>query len=160
MATLIPALGSCVSRMTPGERRTAERLEQKLDADYLLWYDVAVGPRHQHPDFVVMHPRRGILILEVKDFRLSTLIQANKQTWDIHGELGPKTIPNPLEQARQYAHQVVNALERDPQLVQPEGRHQGKLAFPWSYGVAPPPGGPRAAAVGWAPAGRQTPSDG
>ena len=138
MATLIPALGSCVSRMTPGERRTAERLEQKLDADYLLWYDVAVGPRHQHPDFVVMHPRRGILILEVKDFRLSTLIQANKQTWDIHGELGPKTIPNPLEQARQYAHQVVNALERDPQLVQPEGRHQGKLAFPWSYGVVLP----------------------
>ena len=46
MATLIPALGSCVARMTPGERRTAERLEQKLDADYLLWYDVAVGPRH------------------------------------------------------------------------------------------------------------------
>ncbi|WP_127805406.1 3'-5' exonuclease [Hydrogenophaga sp. NH-16] len=138
MATLIPALGSCVSRMTPGERRTAERLEDKLDADYLLWYDVAVGPKHQHPDFVVMHPRRGILILEVKDFRLSTLIQANKQTWDIHGELGPKTIPNPLEQARQYAHQVVHALERDPQLVQPEGRHQGKLAFPWSYGVVLP----------------------
>ena len=138
MATLIPALGSCVSRMMPGERRTAERLEQKLDADYLLWYDVAVGPKHQHPDFVVMHPRRGILILEVKDFRLSTLIQANKQTWDIHGELGPKTIPNPLEQARQYAHQVVHALERDPQLVQPEGRHQGKLAFPWSYGVVLP----------------------
>lgn len=138
MATLIPALGSCVARMTPGERRTAERLEQKLDADYLLWYDVAVGPRHQPPDFVVMHPRRGILILEVKDFRLSTLIQANKQTWDIHGELGPKTITNPLEQARQYAHQVVNALERDPQLVQPEGRHQGKLAFPWSYGVVLP----------------------
>ena len=124
--------------MTSGERRTAERLEQKLDDDYLLWYDVAVGPRHQHPDFVVMHPRRGILILEVKDFRLSTLIQANKQTWDIHAEAGPKTIPNPLEQARQYAHQVVNALERDPQLVQPEGRHQGKLAFPWSYGVVLP----------------------
>ncbi|MCU0925230.1 MAG: NERD domain-containing protein [Hydrogenophaga sp.] len=138
MATLIPALGSCVSRMTAGERRTAERLEDKLDPDYLLWYDVAVGPRHQHPDFVVMHPRRGILILEVKDFRLSTLIQANKQTWDIHGDHGPKTIPNPLEQARQYAHQVVKALERDPQLVQPDGRHQGKLAFPWSYGVVLP----------------------
>ncbi len=138
MAILIPALSSCVSRMTAGERRTAERLEQKLDADYLLWYDVAVGPKHQHPDFVVMHPRRGILILEVKDFRLSTLIQANKQTWDIHGDFGPKTIPNPLEQARQYAHQVVKALERDPQLVHPDGRHSGKLAFPWSYGVVLP----------------------
>ncbi|TDM09950.1 MAG: DNA helicase II [Ideonella sp. MAG2] len=138
MATLIPAFSACVARMTSGERRTAERLEQKLDDDYLLWYDVAVGPLHQHPDFVVMHPRRGILILEVKDFRLSTLIQANKQTWDIHTEQGPKTIANPLEQARQYAHQVVNALERDSQLVYAEGRHQGKLAFPWSYGVVLP----------------------
>ena len=138
MATLIPALGSCVSRMTSGERRVAERLEQKLDGDYLLWYDVAVGPRHQHPDFVVMHPRRGILILEVKDWRLSTILQANPQTWDIHTETGPKTLPSPLEQARQYAHQVVHALERDPQLVQPAGRHQGKLAFPWSYGVVLP----------------------
>ncbi len=138
MATLIPALGACVARMTRGERRTAERLEDKLDADYLLWYDVPVGPRYQHPDFVVMHPRRGILILEVKDWRLSTLIQANKQTWDIHTDTGPKTVPNPLEQARQYAHQVVDALERDPQLVQPGGHHQGKLAFPWSYGVVLP----------------------
>ncbi len=34
MATLIPALGACVSRMTSGERRLAERLEQKLDDDY------------------------------------------------------------------------------------------------------------------------------
>jgi len=33
---------------------------------------------------------------------------------------------------------VVHALERDPQLVHPDGRHQGKLAFPWSYGVVLP----------------------
>lgn len=31
MATLLPAIGACVSRMTPGERRLAERLEHKLD---------------------------------------------------------------------------------------------------------------------------------
>lgn len=55
--------------MTQGERRTAERLEQKLDDDYLVWYDVPVGPKHSHPDFVVLHPRRGLLILEVKDWR-------------------------------------------------------------------------------------------
>ena len=29
MATLIPAIGSCVSRMTSGERRTAERWKQQ-----------------------------------------------------------------------------------------------------------------------------------
>ena len=50
-------------RMTSGEKRLAERLEQKLDADYLLWYDVPVGPKQSHPDFVILHPRRGLLIL-------------------------------------------------------------------------------------------------
>lgn len=59
MATLIPALGSCLSRMTSGEKRLAERLEQKLEDDYLLWYDVPIGPKPTHPTFVLLHPRRG-----------------------------------------------------------------------------------------------------
>jgi len=117
--------------MTPGEKRLAERLEQKLDDDYLVWYDVPVGPKHAHPDFVVLHPRRGLLILEVKDWRLETLRQANKQTWDVIFHGVPKTMPNPIEQARHYAHQVVDALSRDAPLV----NEAGKLGFPWSYGV-------------------------
>ena len=83
MATLIPALGSCAGRMTPGERRLAERLEQKLENDYLLWYDVPVGPKQTHPDFVVLHPRRGVLILETKDWRLDTIRKATRQYWEI-----------------------------------------------------------------------------
>ena len=34
MATLIPTIGSCVSRMTSGEKRFAYRLEDKLEDDY------------------------------------------------------------------------------------------------------------------------------
>jgi hypothetical protein len=135
MAILIPSISTCLSRMTSGGKRVAERLEKKLDDDYLLWYDVPVGPKYSHPDFVVMHPRRGILILEVKDWRLSTIQRADKHNWEIIPDGVPKSVASPLEQARQYAHQVVNALERDPQLVQAEGKHLGKLAFPWSYGV-------------------------
>jgi hypothetical protein len=134
VATLIPAIGACTFDTT-GERRLAERLEHKLDDDYLLWYNVPMGPRNAHPDFCVMHPRRGLLVLEVKDWRLGTIGQADKQTWTILPDGIPKNVINPLEQARQYAHTVVNALERDPQLVQPDGPHKGKLAFPWSYGV-------------------------
>src|SRR5674476_1394320 len=76
MAILIPAIGTCASRMTSGAHRLAERLEQKLDSDYLLWYDVPVGPKQSHPDFVVMHPRRGLLILETKDWKLETIKSA------------------------------------------------------------------------------------
>jgi len=135
MAILIPALSACVSRMTGGERRLAERLEQKLDDDYLLWYDVPIGPKQSHPDFVLLHPRRGLLILETKDWKLETVQRATRQMWEIipGGQL--KVVINPLAQARHCAIQVVNALERDPQLVQAAGSHQGKLAFPWGHGV-------------------------
>jgi hypothetical protein len=135
MATLIPSLSTCTSRMTSGERRLAERLEQKLDDDYLLWYDVPVGPKQSHPDFVILHPRRGLLILETKNWRLETIRNVSKQEWEIMVDGQPKTVINPLAQARHCAIQVVNALERDAQLVQPAGTFQGKLAFPWGHGV-------------------------
>jgi hypothetical protein len=117
--------------MRSGERRLAERLEQKLDADYLLWYDVPVGPKHLHPDFVVMHPRRGLLILEVKDWSTKTIEHADKQSWQVFIDGRLKTQPNP-------ADAVVDALKRDPQLVHADGKYQGGLRFPWSYGVVFP----------------------
>lgn len=135
MATLIPALGTCVSRMTSGERRLAERLEQKLDDDYLLWYDVPIGSKQVHPDFVVLHPRRGLLVLETKDWKLDTIHKATRQYCEILVGDRPKPVMNPLSQARHYAIDIVNELERDPPLCQPDGPHAGKLAFPWGYGV-------------------------
>ncbi len=135
MATLIPSLGTCASRMTAGERRLAERLERKLDDDYLVWYDVPVGPKQSHPDFVVLHPRRGLLILETKHWRLETIKSATRQAWEIVPDGQLKVVINPLAQARHCAIQVVNALERDAQLVHAAGPHQGKLAFPWGHGV-------------------------
>ena len=134
MATLIPAIGSSAFDST-GERRLAERLEQKLDADYLLWHNVPIGPKQTHPDFVVLHARRGLLVLETKDWRLQTVQNATRQAWTILDNGRPKVVINPLAQARHCAIQVVNALERDPQLVHAEGPHKGKLAFPWGHGV-------------------------
>lgn len=135
MATLIPSLSTCASRMTAGERRLAERLEQKLDDDYLVWYDVPVGPKQSHPDFVLLHPRRGLLILETKHWKLDTIRSATRQAWEIVPDGQLKVVINPLAQARHCAIQVVNALERDAQLVHAAGPHQGKLAFPWGHGV-------------------------
>ena len=77
---------------------------------------------HAHPDFVVLHPRRGLLILEVKDWRLETIRTASKQTWEIFAQGIPKSVPNPIEQARHYAHQVVDALSRDQRLTNADGK--------------------------------------
>jgi hypothetical protein len=135
MATLIPAINSCLSRMSPGERRFAQRLEQKLEQDYLLWYDVPIGAASAHPDFVILHPRRGVLILEVKDWRLDSMRGITRQDVTLLLPQGLKRKLNPMEQARQHAHAVIDMLEKDTHLTFSSGRLQGRLMFPWSYGV-------------------------
>lgn len=137
MAVLIPSVGSCTFD-SGGERRLAERLESKLEDDYLCWYNVALGPSALHPDFIVFHPRRGLLILEVKDWRTRTILAADRQKFTIETARGPTVVENPLEQARHYAHAATDVLQRDPQLVFSSGREAGKLMFPWSYGVVLP----------------------
>ena len=137
MAILIPSFGSCTFD-SGGERRLAERLEAKLEDDYLCWYNVALGPSALHPDFIVFHPRRGLLILEVKDWRTRTILAADRQKFTIETARGPTVVENPLEQARHYAHAATDVLQRDPQLVFSSGREAGKLMFPWSYGVVLP----------------------
>ena len=135
MATLIPSISSCLSRMTAGEKRFAYRLEDKLEDDYLCWYDVSIGERTQHPDFVVFHPSRGLLVLEVKDWKFDTIRAMDKQHATILTDHGVKHVLNPLEQARQYMFAVTNKLERDPQLVWPSGSLKGKPFFPYGHGV-------------------------
>jgi hypothetical protein len=135
VAALIPAIGACVSRMTGGEKRLAQRLESKLEDDWLCWYDVPLGPRNVHPDFVVFNPRRGLLVLEVKDWRLDSIHEIDRQSVALLTGQGIRRQVNPLEQARQYAHEVVDLLKRDPQLIIANGRQQGTLLFPWGYGI-------------------------
>jgi hypothetical protein len=125
--------------MTTGERRFAERLEARLEPDYLLWYDVPVGPRARHPDFIIVHPRRGALMLEVKDWRTDTIQSINPEQATLLTERGVVIELNPFEQARQLAHEVVSLLQRDQLLVNPENDpRRGKLCLPWSYGVVLP----------------------
>lgn len=138
MATLVPARNSCLPRMTAGEKRLSERLEQKLEDDYLCWYDVAVGQKQLHPDFVIVHPQRGFLVLEVKDWKLETVVpdKADRHSFQIYTDRGIVTEKNPQLQARVYALEVAVTLERDPALRNPTGhRYAGKLVMPYGWGT-------------------------
>lgn len=135
MANLIPSLNSCVSRMQAGEKRFAWRISTHLEDDYLCWYEMPVGGRPRYADFIILHPARGLLLLEVKDWKLDTIQKIDKATATIITPRGLKTVSNPLEQVRQCTYQLLRQLEKDPQLIVPEGRFQGHLAFPYGYGV-------------------------
>jgi hypothetical protein len=136
LATLIPSISTCVSRMTSGEKRFANQLEAKLEEDYLCWYDVSIGEHTRHPDFIIVHPSRGLLVLEMKDWKLETIHSIDKQKTSILTERGLVDVLNPIEQARQFMFAVTNKLERDPQLVSSIGdAAKGKLSFPYGHGV-------------------------
>ena len=136
MAIILPALHSKNLKLTSGERRFGTCLLRNLEDDYRCWVNVPVGPKQRRPDFIVLHPGRGILALEVKDWKLQTIKQIDRFTAEIHTDHGIKTVVNPLEQARAYAIEITGLLERDPLLVQQEqGRYYGHLLLPWGFGV-------------------------
>ncbi|WP_414431014.1 3'-5' exonuclease [Alcanivorax sp. IL3] len=137
MATIIPSL-TTIRRMTSGERRLGQRLETLLEDDYTVWYDTPVGRKRRYPDYIVLHPGRGLLFLEVKDWKLDTLKSLNPRDAEILTPGGLKTVSNPLQQARQCALTAINRLQRDEHLQQTREQFKGKLCFPWGYGVVFP----------------------
>jgi hypothetical protein len=124
------------SRTTAGERRFAERLKLLLEDDYLCWFDVPIGHRNQHPDFVLLHPRRGLLVIEVKDWKLDSIQSITRTSVALHTNSGIKQVAHPLEQARQYAFAITGILQQDPALRAPGGHaHEGNLLCPYGYGI-------------------------
>ena len=72
MATLIPSLGTARFD-SRGELRLAERLKDFLEDNSYIWHNLPMGPRGRHPDFVIVHPGKGLLVpssaLKPKDAR-------------------------------------------------------------------------------------------
>lgn len=134
MALFFPARSACAFD-TNGERRFAERLEKKLEDDYLCWFNVPIGPKALQPDFMVLHPNRGILILEVKDWKIDTIhsITKGEAQLKVSGEL--KIDKNPLTQARVYALEAAVLLQKDTLLKQTSGTYKGNLIMPYGWGV-------------------------
>jgi len=121
--------------MQSGEKRFAWRIGTHLEDDYLCWYELPVGKRQRYSDFIILHPARGLLLLEVKDWKLDTIQKIDKAVATIITSRGLKTVSNPLEQVRQCTYQLIKRLEKDPQLVHQSGRYQGHMVFPYGYGV-------------------------
>jgi hypothetical protein len=135
MATLIPTLGSARFD-SRGELRLAERLKDFLEENTYVWHNLPMGPRGRHPDFIVVNPTSGLLILEVKDWRLDTVSSADKTDVDLITERGVVKSRNPFAQARTYMFDVVRMFEKDAQLTFPVGHSfQGKPILPFGHGV-------------------------
>ena len=135
MANLIPSLGAAHFD-SRGELRVAERLKDFLEDNAWAWHNLPMGPRGRHPDFVIAHPDHGLLVLEVKDWRVETLLSANKEEVELLTDRGPVREQSPFEQVRRYMFDVVKTIERDPTLVfGPDHTFKGKPVVAFGFGV-------------------------
>lgn len=118
-----------------GERAVLRQLKRCLEDDYIVWHDVPLGPKARQPDFVILSPRWGVLLLEVKHWKRATLRRASRDSVTLATERGPVTEGNPLRQARDYALELVDLMAADPALVHADGPCRGRLLFPYGWGV-------------------------
>ena len=135
MAIFPQGLTQIDQRCNAGERRVLHQLKRCLEDDYLIWHDVPIGPRARQPDFVILSPRWGVLLLEVKDWRRHTLGPATRDAVRLRTPRGMVTVAHPLRQARDYAFELVRLMEQDPALVHTHGAFAGRLLFPYGWGV-------------------------
>jgi hypothetical protein len=116
---------------TPGERKVFLALREHLPQDYLVYYDLSVSGRH--PDFIIVGPDLGLVILEVKDWRLHSIAGATKDQVSLRQSQGEITVKNPLQQVREYALRTADLLKRRPLLLDGD-----RLRCAWGYGVVFP----------------------
>ena len=135
MAIIVPNLRLGNAKATPGEQRLAHRLESLLDDDWLCFYNVPVGKRRRYPDFILVHPRCGLLFLEVKDWKLSSISSIDHDRVELKTASGLKATVNPVKQARESALQTIDMLQCDPNLKEKQGQYKGKLICPYGYGA-------------------------
>ena len=135
MAVFPQGLSAVDARCNAGERRVLHQLKRCLEDDYLVWHDIPIGPRARQPDFVILSPRWGVLLLEVKDWRRSTLGAATRDSVELHTPRGRVMAAHPLRQARDVTLELVDLMRHDPALVHAQGPFAGKLLFPYGWGV-------------------------
>ena len=132
MAITIPE--TIRSSATAGERLLFRTLKTFLPDDYIVYYEPEIKGRR--PDFVIIGPDLGIMVLEVKDYTKNTLLQVNHEEWHIVATTGEQAVvKSPLKQARDNMFHVVDVLKKDKNLVQLEGKYKFQLKFPYGYGV-------------------------
>jgi UvrD-like helicase C-terminal domain/Nuclease-related domain/AAA domain len=116
---------------TKGERKVFAALRQYLPEDYLVYYDIRVGDRY--PDFTVIGPNLGVVVLEVKDWRLRSIAGARADRVVIRKSDGDHELRSPVPQAREYTVKIVDLLKKRPKL-----RAGEQLCCGWGSGAVLP----------------------
>lgn len=136
MSIIIPQ--SLPNKATKGEARLYHILADKLDDNFYVWYEPRIDSKH--PDFIILSPDFGLLIIEVKGWYPNQILKVTPDTFQIKSETESEYVhinnqKSPLRQAKDYLDLLINKLQQYSILTQPTGKYQGRLAFPIGWGV-------------------------
>ena len=112
MAIFIPSISEIITSerntITNGEWQLLHIL-QGLSDEYTVYFQPHIN--YAHPDIVVTHPRKGILLIEVKDWNLPAYrFHAHKTHgyWTVLGE--DTRLTSPFEQVEGYKNELYDLL--------------------------------------------------
>jgi hypothetical protein len=133
MATMIP--DSMPRASSAGEKRMFAAL-QKLPDECFVYYEPVIA--HRYPDFVVLMPDVGLLVIEVKGWYPADILEANTHDVRTRSNGQVSTSPHPLRQAREYMFRLMDVArafatqyEDAARLLHKHGERAGKFIFPF-----------------------------
>lgn len=117
------------------------RLFNKLPDDCIVCHELEIQGRR--PDFIVFSPRLGMLVLEVKAWNITTIIDGDQNDIHIksrHEHLGEfKSAAHPIRQANNYLYLLRDTLLKhklSKEIVNVEDdRYKGRLLYPLAIAV-------------------------
>lgn len=123
------------SKASRGEERTFQILK-KLPDNYWVYYEPNI--QNRRPDFIVIAPDLGVIVIEVKGWYFDDILSGNDSEIVYIDNGLEKRVIHPLEQARQYMWKLVKACQNNPRytrLLHPDGPFQNKFKFPFAHFV-------------------------
>lgn len=133
MAVMFPV--KLPSNASAGERRVFSIL-QNLPDEVEVYYEPVVGRRY--PDFVVILPNAGLMIIEVKGWYPRHIVGFDNHEMRIRNAQSEAIEKHPLRQARDYMFGLMDRCRKHAHakhLIHRSGVREGKFLFPFGHFV-------------------------
>ena len=122
------------SGSSKGEQRLFAVL-QRLPEDWVVYYEPVISKRY--PDFVVIAPDLGVIVIEVKGWYPNDILGGDLQRVRVRDRGVEKNEVHPVRQARRYQHNLQDECRRSRAavtlLLNLGGKYEGKFAFPFCH---------------------------
>jgi hypothetical protein len=106
--------------------------------DFNCYFQPSIGSQGKRPDFVLVCRALGILIIEVKDWKIHQIKKADHDQFTVHRGDAYKKLTNPDKQAKGYVDTLKEQLGKTREFLSTDPWHEGQLKIPIGRMVAFP----------------------